>query len=425
MPTNNSTAAQHVRNSDKLVDDPKTSVSPNQTDQINKKKKEEQLESTRAAMSEAREENERLKTMLAQIVKDYQSLEMHFSDVAKQEGTINTFLTCKNPAEEHELVSLRLGSGSSAQERPKVGSRAAGELGNLTLGLECKTENSSEETATKGEAEKTGRRVGDEVSPQGHVKRARVSVRTRCDAPTMNDGCQWRKYGQKIAKGNPCPRAYYRCTVAAGCPVRKQVQRCAEDLSILITTYEGNHNHPLPISATAMASTTAAAATMLASGSSYSAGLNFSLPNGSGGDGRQFFLTNPSIASSLSHPTVTLDLANPSPSQPGRPFSVAPRSLSFGGCHLTYGGGHFRQPGTGQNTITDTIARAISADPSFQSALAVAITSYVGGAVPRREEQLDLGSSSSQKQGVLGYLQRELGASGSRSGPNGSPDGDE
>ncbi|CAN6217672.1 unnamed protein product [Urochloa humidicola] len=86
---------------------------------------------------------------------------------------------------------------------------------------------------------------------EGTCKRIKVSrVCTRIDPSdttlTVKDGYQWRKYGQKVTRDNPSPRAYFRCAFAPSCPVKKKVQRSAEDSSVLVATYEGEHNHPCP-----------------------------------------------------------------------------------------------------------------------------------------------------------------------------------
>ncbi|KAK4745992.1 hypothetical protein SAY87_012304 [Trapa incisa] len=58
------------------------------------------------------------------------------------------------------------------------------------------------------------------------------------------DDYSWRKYGQKPIKGSPHPRGYYKCSSMRGCTARKHVERCLEDPSMLIVTYEGEHSHP-------------------------------------------------------------------------------------------------------------------------------------------------------------------------------------
>lgn len=78
-------------------------------------------------------------------------------------------------------------------------------------------------------------------------KKARVVPRfafqTRSSEDILDDGFRWRKYGQKSVKNSIYPRSYYRCTHLT-CNVKKQVQRLSKDSSIVVTTYEGVHNHP-------------------------------------------------------------------------------------------------------------------------------------------------------------------------------------
>ncbi|KAL9263208.1 WRKY transcription factor WRKY24-like protein [Drosera capensis] len=77
------------------------------------------------------------------------------------------------------------------------------------------------------------------------VREPRVVVQTTSELDILDDGFRWRKYGQKVVKGNPNPRSYYKCTTA-GCPVRKHIERSSNDQRAVITTYEGKHNHDIP-----------------------------------------------------------------------------------------------------------------------------------------------------------------------------------
>ncbi|RDX72053.1 putative WRKY transcription factor 24, partial [Mucuna pruriens] len=71
----------------------------------------------------------------------------------------------------------------------------------------------------------------------------RFAFQTRSADDILDDGYRWRKYGQKAVKNSTFPRSYYRCTHHT-CNVKKQVQRLSKDTSIVVTTYEGIHNHP-------------------------------------------------------------------------------------------------------------------------------------------------------------------------------------
>ncbi|XP_051131468.1 probable WRKY transcription factor 33 [Andrographis paniculata] len=93
----------------------------------------------------------------------------------------------------------------------------------------------------KGDTENEG------ISASGSrtVREPRIVVQTTSDIDILDDGYRWRKYGQKVVKGNPNPRSYYKCTYN-GCPVRKHVERACHDSRAVITTYEGKHNHDVP-----------------------------------------------------------------------------------------------------------------------------------------------------------------------------------
>ncbi|KAL6567514.1 DNA binding domain [Orobanche gracilis] len=406
------------------------------------KRARNELAQLQVGLERMKAENQRLKGMLTQVNSNYSGLQMHLFMLMQQrqqnkivdrnseENIVpRQFLElAPNPLQQagdqrsHSLSEERTISGSPQNENMELLSR-----NKKRINVREESPESEGWGSTKAPRLDTNSSKPVEQSIEATMRKARVSVRARSEATMISDGCQWRKYGQKMAKGNPCPRAYYRCTMALGCPVRKQVQRCAEDRTILITTYEGTHNHPLPPAAMAMASTTSAAANMLLSGSMPSAD-GFMNPNFVP---RNIFPSSSSMATisaSAPFPTITLDLTQtPNPLHYQRPPGAAAaqfqvpspqyfaalqtppalpvfgRTLNcnqskFSGLQMShdnnnnnssmYNGVQFQGQSSSQQlpfVAADSLSAAtaaITTNPHFTAALAAAISSIIGGSHP-------------------------------------------
>ncbi|GMJ09233.1 WRKY DNA-BINDING PROTEIN 23, WRKY DNA-binding protein 23 [Hibiscus trionum] len=94
--------------------------------------------------------------------------------------------------------------------------------------------------------QKTNKQLKPKKTNQKRQREPRFAFMTKSEVDHLEDGYRWRKYGQKAVKNSSFPRSYYRCTTAS-CNVKKRVERCFGDPSIVVTTYEGQHTHPSPI----------------------------------------------------------------------------------------------------------------------------------------------------------------------------------
>lgn len=256
------------------------------------------------------EENKKLTEMLTVMCENYNALQSHLADYMS-----------KNPAGKSDSTNTLRKRKAESTTNNNNSPGTVVDRGN------SETSSSDEDSSSKKPREEEQQHIKAKVS--------RVYVRTKASDTglVVKDGYQWRKYGQKVTRDNPSPRAYFKCSFAPSCPVKKKVQRSVEDQSILVATYEGEHNHPHPSRQDQASSGSNRCVTTLGS-------VPCSASLGSSG------------------PTITLDLTHPSKPNPNE-AKVSSRKIDSP---------EFQQ------FLVDQMASSLTKDPSFKAALAAAIS---------------------------------------------------
>ncbi|GFP78742.1 probable WRKY transcription factor 57 [Phtheirospermum japonicum] len=155
-----------------------------------------------------------------------------------------------NSSPNNNLAELAgAGTSSTTAENPPISSASfsASETGveedssNLDLNPKLLSDNGDHDLKSKNSSGK--------IKKKGEKKQreTRFAFKTKSEIDNLEDGYRWRKYGQKAVKNSPFPR----CT-SHECGVKKHIERSSEDPSVVITTYEGQHNHHTPASRAAM-----------------------------------------------------------------------------------------------------------------------------------------------------------------------------